>query len=453
MRASSRTARYFWLMLAAALVWGQTLPLWGQTVAPPPREQTAAELFRQGRDAIDDQNWTSAQGLLGDYIRRYPKEARVDSALYYQAFALKKLGRLKEAAALLQQLQDAYPQSGWREDAQAMRAELRADLEAPNAAELALQSNDDRIRAAAIQTLFRNDPAKGKLECAKILNQDAGIRIPALCLHLMVQLHDSDSLAKVKEVAGSDKQLMVRAAAVTLLAQLPDADSDRTVKDILFHDRSRVAEAALYAIRAQQRPADAQLLYDVLARAEGVWTRGAAMLLLGAERSESGLNAVMRVQETSTDPLLKKFELDALWRNNSTKAREVLDNAAGDRRRPDVQAAARFYLSPPRSAAAADALARWYDSEEMEDVKLTVLFLLSSTGTVESTNKLRKVESEDGSARMRSQAMALLEGGDVKIPLPLGQALLPGQRRVDNVPREFLDQPNDQDGNGLPGGT
>jgi hypothetical protein len=54
---------------------------------------------------------------------------------------------------------------------------------------------------------------------------------------------------------------------------------------------------------------------------------------------------------------------------------------------------------------------------------------------------------------MRSQAMALLEGGDVKIPLPLGQALLPGQRRVDNVPREFSDQPNDQDGNGLPWGT
>jgi hypothetical protein len=417
-------------MLATAMLWGQTASLWGQAVSPPSREQTAAELFRQGRDAIDGQNWASAQALLGDYIHRYPKEPRVDSALYYRAFALKKLGQLKEAAALLQQLQDAYPQSGWREDAQAMRAELLAGLGEPNADERALQSNDDRIRAAAIQSLFRNDPAKGKLECARILNQDAGIRIPALCLHLMVQLHDSESLAKVKEIAGSDKQLTVRAAAVTLLAQLPDADSERTVKDILFHDRTRLAEAALYAIRAQQRPADARLLYDVLARAESVWTRGAAMLLLGAEHSDSGLNAVLSVQETSADPLLKKFELDAMWRNNSTKAREVLERAAGDRQHPDVQAAARFYLSPPRSAAAADALARWFDSETVEDVKLTVLFLLSSTGTVESTNKLRKVESDDSSERLRSQAKALLEGGDVKIPLPLGQALLPGQQRL-----------------------
>jgi hypothetical protein len=430
MRPSLRAARHVGLILATAFVWGQATTLWGQTVSPPPREQTAAELFRQGRDAIDGQNWTSAQELLGDYIHRYPKEPRVDSALYYRAFALKKLGRLKEAESVLQQLQDAYPQSGWREDAQAMRAELLAGLGQTNADERALQSNDDRIRAAAIQTLFRNDPAKGKLECGKILNQDAGIRIPALCLHLLVQLHDADSLAKVKEVAGSDKELTVRAAAVTLLAQLPDADSQRTVNDILFHDRTRLAEAALYAIRAQQRPADARLLYDVLARAESVWTRGAAMLLLGAERSDGGLNAVLSVKGTSTDSLLKKFELDAVWRNNSAKAREVLENATGDRRRPDVQAAARFYLSAPLSAAAADALAHWYDSEENEDVKLTVLYLLSSTRTADSINKLHKVESEDSSQRLRAQAKALLEGGDVKIPLPLGQAVLPGQQRL-----------------------
>ena len=164
MRASARAVRYFGLMLATAFVCGQATTLWGQTVSPPPRGQTAAELFRQGRDAIDDQNWKSAQELLGDYIQRYPKEPRVDSALYYRAFALKKLGRLKEAEAVLQQLQDAYPQSGWRDDAQAMRAELLAGLGQPNADERALQSNDDRIRAAAIQTLFRNDPAKGKLE-------------------------------------------------------------------------------------------------------------------------------------------------------------------------------------------------------------------------------------------------------------------------------------------------
>ncbi len=436
MTAPSRAARHCGWMLATVILWAQTAILWGQTAVPPPREQpAAAELFRQGRDAIDGQNWASAQALLGDYVRQYPKEPRVDSALYYRAFALKKLGRFGEGAALLQQLQDAYPQSGWREDAQAMRAELLAALGRPNAGELALQSNDDRIRAAAIQSLFRQDSARGKLECARVLRQDAGTRIPALCLHLMVQLHDPDSLAKVKEVASSDKQLTVRAAAAILLAQLPDADSDRTVKDIVFHDWTRVAEAALYAIRSQHRPADARLLYDVLARAEGVWARGAAMLLLGAERSESGLKAVLSADGTSTDPLLEKFALDAMWRNNSAKAREVLEHAAGDPRHPDVQAAARFYLSTPRSAAAADALAHWYDSEEIEDVKLTVLFLLSSTGTVESTNKLHKVELEDNSARLRSQAQALLEGGDVKIPLPLGQAALPGQQRGENVPR------------------
>jgi HEAT repeat protein len=382
---------------------------------------------------------------IGRQLSRYWANIYVDTrksrasiprfTLKYRAFALKKLGRLKEAEALLQQLQDAYPHSGWREDAQAMRAELLAGLGEPDAGVLALQSNDDRIRAAAIQTLFRNDPAKGKLECAWVLNQDDSARIPAFCLHLMVQLHDPESLMKVKEAARSNKQLMVRAAAVILLAQLPDADSDRTVKDILFRDRTRVAEAALYAIRAQQRPVDAQLPYDVMGRAEGVWARGAAMLLLGADRSESGLRALLNAQGTSTDPLLQKFAMDAMWRNNSPKAREVLEDAARDRQHPDVQAAARFYLSSPRSPAAAEALVHWYDSEEIDDVKLTVLFLLSSTGTAESINKLHKVESEDNSASSRSQARALLEGGDVKIPLPLGQALLPGQHRIENTQR------------------
>ena len=66
MRPSARAARRFGLMLATAMLWGQTASLWGQAVSPPSREQTAAELFRQGRDAIDGQNWASAQALLGD---------------------------------------------------------------------------------------------------------------------------------------------------------------------------------------------------------------------------------------------------------------------------------------------------------------------------------------------------------------------------------------------------
>src|SRR5215203_2713174 len=80
----------------------------------------AMQMFREGRDFIEAQNWQRAAEKFNDFITAYPKEKDVDAALYWYGYALQKQGRKDEAATTLIRLVSRFPNSSWREEAQAM---------------------------------------------------------------------------------------------------------------------------------------------------------------------------------------------------------------------------------------------------------------------------------------------------------------------------------------------
>ncbi len=378
----------------------------------------AAELFRQGRDAIDGGNWVAAETRLRSFVEKYPKHERADAALYYLAFTLKKQGRIAEADECLRRLTAGYPQSTWKADAEAMRVEMNRGDAALTAR--SLRAEDDRIRATALRNVYRDDPEKGRAECAKLL-ASGNLRIAGFCVQLLSQAGDGESVALLTSTARMGTIPEVRAMAVTALAQRPDGV--RTAKEILLRDETRVAEMSLYALYGQHKWMDTAFLKQLMTGAANERARGGALLLLSAERDATGL--AMSVYESARSGLLRKFALDALWRCG---AREQLAQIAKGAREADVQAAAQYYLSGPQGAEAADALRRWYEAEPVEDVKMNILALLSLTQTAAAGEKLRSVRQSDRSARLRAQAEALVERGDIKIPMPLGQKQLPIRR-------------------------
>ena len=89
------------------------------------------QIFREGRDFIEAQNWQKAAEKFNAFITGYPKDKDLDAALYWYGYALQKQDRKEEAAAPLVRLINRFPNSNWRNDAQALLVVLgrKADVE------------------------------------------------------------------------------------------------------------------------------------------------------------------------------------------------------------------------------------------------------------------------------------------------------------------------------------
>src|SRR5919107_635400 len=166
------------LLLAAAAAGLFTLPGRGHTAQLPDQDlarlnrfvqagdSPALQVFRQGRDLIEKENWGAAAAKFEGYVAQYPKSKEADAALYWLAYALKKQGRFQDAERALDRLVGEFPRSTWVDDARAMEVEIapqtgkRVDPEG-----LA----DDELKMVALQSLFQSDPARASTYVAEIL--------------------------------------------------------------------------------------------------------------------------------------------------------------------------------------------------------------------------------------------------------------------------------------------
>src|SRR5690348_1033766 len=111
------------------------------------------QVFREGRDFIEAQNWQKAAEKFHDFIRVYPKDRDLDAALYWYGYALEKQGRKEEAAVPLRRLIDQFQNSSWRREAVALMVAMgHTELPSQIAAK-----DDCEIKILALQSLYQAD--------------------------------------------------------------------------------------------------------------------------------------------------------------------------------------------------------------------------------------------------------------------------------------------------------
>src|ERR1044071_9897346 len=111
------------------------------------------QLFREGRAFIEAQNWQSAAEKFNDFITGYPKDKDLDAALYWYGYALQKQDRKEEAKVALVRLINRFPNSSWRDEAQALLVLVGGKAEV----EQALERDNCEIKILALQSLFQAD--------------------------------------------------------------------------------------------------------------------------------------------------------------------------------------------------------------------------------------------------------------------------------------------------------
>src|SRR5215211_5244303 len=241
------------LLFAVAIVFAICAPgTYGQDISKLDRfvqakgNTASMQLFREGRDFIEAQNWQKAAEKFNAFITGYPKDKDLDAALYWYGYALQKQDRKEEAAAPLVRLINRFPNSNWRNDAQALLVVLgrKADVEQ------ALDRDNCEIKILALQSLFQADQERAIGIVTEALratpNQCQGFQAAAVS---MLGSHGGPRVVPILlDIARSNPDSKLR---LTAIKRLGEQHSDQVTDELIkIYEADRTKEIRSQILRA-----------------------------------------------------------------------------------------------------------------------------------------------------------------------------------------------------------
>ncbi|MCI0659723.1 MAG: tetratricopeptide repeat protein, partial [Acidobacteria bacterium] len=239
-------------------------------------QDEAIKIFKQGRDQIENDNWSGAEKTFNSFITNYPKHKDVDAALYWKAFALKNQKKYAEADSNLDRLFREYPSSNWIDEAKAMRLEIDGqtgrqggivEVLKPGSQSGGQSPSEIEIKMIALQSLFQSNPERAAEFAAAMLK--------------------------------------------------PDSTSDRRLKEI-----------AISLLGQHRVPNTTALLIEIARNQPDPKLRKTAIFWVGQGGSDAAVDALMKLYDTEQNADLKKQILFSLSQNNNPRARAKLSEIA-----------------------------------------------------------------------------------------------------------------------------
>ncbi len=251
-------------------------------------EDPADSLYRQARELLNRGEWRRAINSFKEIPTRFPNSAYIPDALYWQAFALYRIGsggELREALQLLETQRTKYPNARTQSDASALRTRIRGALasrgDASAAEQIARTASDSTqrcdqediaVRAEALNALTQSDPDGAAPVLQRVLaRRDEGsvlLRRNAVYI-LGSKRREAAATATLIQVAKSDPAVEVRAAAIEWLARLPGDEALTTLEELARSaGDERIQRTAVRALVVHPSDKARQLVRGIVERNE-----------------------------------------------------------------------------------------------------------------------------------------------------------------------------------------
>jgi HEAT repeat protein len=367
------------------------------------------QVFRQGRDLIEKEDWAAAASKFEGYVAQYPKSKEADAALYWLAYALKKQGKFQDAERALERLTKEFPRSTWVDDARAMEVEIapqtgkRVDPEG-----LA----DDELKMVALQSLFQSDPARASTYVAEILKpgSKASRELKETAVSLLGNHGGPEATAMLLDIARTQPDPDLRAVAIHRLGQSNDetvvdeltkiyaAEQDRDVKGQVLHAFSQMNGRRAYAGLLQ------------VARSDGdTELRQTAIHWLGQRNEAQAVDDLMRLMSGERDDDIRGAVLHAFSQMNDPRAQaKLLEIARGGEGSVELRTQAIHWVGQRSGEGVVGELMSIYRADRNEEIRGAVLHALSQQRDPRARASLLEVARGGDDPEMRSQAIHAL---------------------------------------------
>jgi HEAT repeat protein len=394
---------------------------------------SADSLWREGRNAISDEDWKLAERLFARIRDRYPRSAYVADSYYWQAFALSRRGgtdQLKEAVQLLERQQDRFASAatvksgdtrslltrlqgmlarGGDADAAALIS-ARAGSASKGSLPAGCKSEDDDDRVEALNALLQmgSDDALPILkkvlarrdQCSEVLRRKA--------VFLVSQKRGDEAADILVETAKSDPDRETREQAVFWLSQVRSDKAVPLLEQILKTSTDEeMQDKALFALSQKSEDRAQQALREYASRDDaGAHLREQAIFWLGQRRSDENAQFLRQLfAKTSNEETKNKILFSLSQTRNAGNEQWLLDQAVNAKNSMDVRKQALFWVGQSGGLDVVK-LGELYDKGSEEDFKDQVIFVLSQRGkSPEAVDKLIDIAKNEKNRELRKKAI------------------------------------------------
>lgn len=427
------------------------------------------QVFREGRDFIEAQNWQKAAEKFNDFIKGYPKDKDLDAALYWYGYALEKQGRKDDATVQLRRLVDRFPNSSWRREGIAL---LVAMGHTGIAQEIANRDNCE-IKILALQSLFQADeeraigiisetlkanttPCQGLQAAAVAIlgsrrsprvvpilldiarnNADLRLRLTAIrrlgdqhdeqVTEELIKLYDADrnkdvrsqilralvesrtprGSAKVMEIARASDDLNSRLFAIRFISELKDPASLDELIRIYDADKTKeVRSQVLRALSEREEPRARAKVLDIARTGETPELRIEAIRRLGNNRV--GIQDLLQLYSSETNLQIKQALLRSFAESNDPRATPKLFEIARGNDALELRGFAIRVLGHKNDPTILDQFVAMYDAEQNDQLKMMLLRAFAESPQKNAVRKLMTIARNDPSVERRKLAVRYL---------------------------------------------
>ena len=191
------------------------------------RSERESDLYEQGTDAIDDEQWEEALRAFSKVAEM--KGERADGAVYWSAYALKKLGRRAEGLKTLEVFKKKYTSSKWLDDVNALELELRqasGERVSPD------RVDDEDLKMIAINSLMHSDPEKAFPLLEKIVRGKSDRKIRERALFILSQSGSPRAQTLLADIARGNANPDMQRDAVRYLGMSGNERSSQILSEM-----------------------------------------------------------------------------------------------------------------------------------------------------------------------------------------------------------------------------
>ncbi len=230
-------------------------------------QDPADSLYREARQLLNRGDWRRAAERFSAVANHRPASGYAADALYWQAFALYRIGgttELRQALASLETRRTQHPNARSESDAATLTARIRGALAARGDARAsaalarsaesggtACDSEELSVRSSALSALMRANPEQGEALLLRVLDRKDECSIPLRksAVMLIGTRGDESAKARLTSVARTDPSEAVRADAIGYLGRVSGDEVVATLEQVISSDEEeRVQRAAVRAL-------------------------------------------------------------------------------------------------------------------------------------------------------------------------------------------------------------
>ena len=390
-------------------------------------DDPADSLYRAAREMLNRGDWRKAATLLRELPQKYPNSSYAPDALYWQAFALYRIGGsadLREALELLQTLQQKYPGARTQPDP-ALATRIRGALAArgdPAArgqisaaagdTTLACDREDQAVRSEALSALMQADPEGASQAIQKVLARRDACSVPLRRNAVFLigsKRRDTDAIALLSQVARTDTAVEVRGAAIDWLSRVPSEEVLPLLDDLARNsDDERIQRAAIRALVSHPSARARQMVRAFVDRNDSPERlRLEAISAFDKERSTSEDVTWLRGLYARTDsPRIKQRVVSTLSRIGGTEVDQFLLSVV---RNTDESSDTRgLALRRVAQSMPIGDLAKLYDGASEQNVREALIGTMAQRPEPEATDKLIDIVKNGTDPQLRRQAISAL---------------------------------------------